>query len=86
MDFLSWRQKIFGYYGRYYGTVYTVPRQGNQMALVDSFLLARKFIQRWQQADNSDGVFWKYVTALLPQLAQEYGGGGPTRSLGHRRL
>ena len=51
------------------------------MALVDSFLLARKFIPRWQQADNSDGVFWKYVTALLPQLAKEYGGGGPTRSL-----
>ena len=51
------------------------------MALVDSFLLARKFIPRWQQADDSDGVFWRYVTALLPQLANEYGGGGPTRSL-----
>jgi hypothetical protein len=42
------------------------------MALVDSFLLARKFIPRWQQADTSDGIFWKYVTALLPQVAQEY--------------
>ena len=50
------------------------------MALVDSFLLARKFIQRWQTTDNSDGVFWKYVMALLPQLANEYDG-GPTRSL-----
>jgi hypothetical protein len=31
MDFLTWRKRNFGYYGRYYGTVYTVPRQGNQL-------------------------------------------------------
>jgi hypothetical protein len=29
MENLTWRKKI-GYYGRYYGTIYTVPRQGNQ--------------------------------------------------------
>ncbi len=27
---LTWRKICFGYYGRYYGTIYTVPRQGNQ--------------------------------------------------------
>ncbi len=33
MDFLTWRKKSFGYYGRYYGTVYTVPCQGNHLLL-----------------------------------------------------
>ncbi len=47
---------------------------------MDSFLLARKFIPRWQHADNSDGVFWKFVTALLPQVAQEYDGSRHTFS------
>ncbi len=28
------------------------------MAVVDSFLLARKFIPRWQNANTDDGVFW----------------------------
>ncbi len=51
-----------------------------RMALVDSFLLARKFIPRWQITNNSDGVFWKYVTTCLPQLAQEYAGGKTTIS------
>jgi hypothetical protein len=32
-----------------------------EMALVDSFLLVRKFIPRWQTADTSNGVFWRYV-------------------------
>ncbi len=53
------------------------------MALVDSFLLARKFIPRWQQADTSDGVLWKYVTALLKdifQVANEYDGSRQTFS------
>jgi hypothetical protein len=46
--------------------------------LVDSYLLARKFIPRWQNADTSDGVFWKYVTSLLPQVAPEYEGSRQT--------
>ena len=50
------------------------------IALVDSFLLARKFVPRWQKADDSDGVFWKYVVALLPQIAASHDGGA-TRSL-----
>jgi hypothetical protein len=50
------------------------------MALVDSFLLARKFVPRWQNEDDSDGIFWKYVVALLPQIAAS-NDGGPTRSL-----
>ncbi len=50
------------------------------MALVDSFLLARKFVPRCQNADDTDGVFWKYVVALLPQIAASYDGGA-TRSL-----
>ena len=44
------------------------------MALVDSFLLARKFVPRWQNADDSDDVFWKYVVALLPQIAASHDG------------
>jgi hypothetical protein len=35
------------------------------IALVDSFLLARKFIPRWTEAED---------TALLPQVASEYEG------------
>jgi hypothetical protein len=31
MDFLTWRRNNFGYYGRYYGTVYTVACQGNHI-------------------------------------------------------
>ena len=50
------------------------------MALVDSFLLARKFVPRWQHIDDNDGIFWKYVVALLPQIAAS-NDGGPTRSL-----
>jgi hypothetical protein len=50
------------------------------IALVDSFLLTRKFVPRWQNADDNDGVFWKYVVALLPQIAASHDG-GPTRSL-----
>jgi hypothetical protein len=34
MDILTWRKIVFGYYGRYYGTVYTVPCQGNHFALL----------------------------------------------------
>jgi hypothetical protein len=50
------------------------------MALVDSYLLARKFVPRWQNADDNDGIFWKYVVALLPKIAAS-NDGGPTRSL-----
>ncbi len=50
------------------------------MALVDSFLLARKFVSRWQNAEDNDWIFWKYVVALLPQIASS-NDGGPTRSL-----
>jgi len=44
------------------------------IALVDSFLLARKFIPRWTEAEDTESVFWKFVTALLPQVASEYEG------------
>jgi len=44
------------------------------IALVDSFLLARKFIPRWTDADDTESVFWKYVMTLLPQVATEYEG------------
>jgi hypothetical protein len=50
------------------------------MAVVDSFLLARKFMPRCQNADSDDGVFWRYVTTLLPQVATEYNTNGPTVS------
>ena len=41
------------------------------IALVDSFLLARKFIPRWKDADDTESVFWKYVMTLLPQVASD---------------
>jgi hypothetical protein len=40
MDFLTWRKTFFGYYGRYYGTVYTVPCQGNHYCLTDGIAQA----------------------------------------------
>jgi hypothetical protein len=38
------------------------------MALVDSFLLARKFMPKWRGQPDVDSVFSKYVRVLLPQL------------------
>ena len=40
-------------------------------ALVDSFLLARKFLPRWQRIDHpDDSVFMRFVRQLLPQLTK----------------
>lgn len=38
------------------------------MALVDAFLLARHFMPKWRGQPDTDGVFWKFTRALLPQL------------------
>jgi hypothetical protein len=51
------------------------------IALVDSFLLARKFVPRWKDADDTESGFWKYVMTLLPQVAAEYEGTRQTVSL-----
>jgi hypothetical protein len=40
------------------------------IALVDSFLLARKFLPRWASQPDTDSVFWRYVRVLLPQLSE----------------
>ena len=42
------------------------------MAVVDSFLLARKFIPRWQNADTDDGVFWRYMYDGSRPTVSEY--------------
>jgi len=39
------------------------------IALVDAFLLARKFVPRWMNASNKQSVFWAFANRLLPQLA-----------------
>jgi hypothetical protein len=44
------------------------------VALVDSFLLARKFIPRWKEEKDTESVFWKFVMTLLPQVAAQYDG------------
>ena len=38
------------------------------IALVDSFLLARKFMPKWRGQPDTEGVFWKFVRKLIPQL------------------
>jgi hypothetical protein len=38
------------------------------MAMVDSFLLARKFMPKWRGQPDTEGVFWKYVRCVLPQI------------------
>ena len=40
------------------------------IALVDAFLLARKFIPRWMNAPDTESVFWQFTNRLLPQMAQ----------------
>ena len=40
------------------------------IALVDSFLLARKFLPRWSTQADTDSVFWRYIRVLLPQLSE----------------
>jgi hypothetical protein len=38
------------------------------MAVVDSFLLCRKFMPKWRGQPDTESVFWKYVRVLLPQI------------------
>ena len=40
------------------------------IALVDAFLLARKFMPKWRGMPDAEGVFWKFVRVLLPQLTE----------------
>lgn len=40
------------------------------IALVDAFLLARKFMPKWRGMPDTEGVFWKFVRVLLPQLTE----------------
>jgi hypothetical protein len=39
------------------------------MALVDAFLIARKFLPRWNNLDDSESVFFRFLRALLPTIA-----------------
>jgi hypothetical protein len=39
------------------------------MALVDSFLIARKFLPRWKIVDDSESSFFRYLRELLPTVA-----------------
>ena len=40
------------------------------IALVDAFLLTRKFIPRYMNAPDTESVFWQFTNRLLPQMAQ----------------
>jgi hypothetical protein len=40
------------------------------IAMVDAFLLARKFMCKWRGQPDTEGVFWKFVRTLIPQLTQ----------------
>ena len=53
------------------------------IALVDSFLLARKFMPKWRGQPDTEGVFWKFVRVLIPQLSST-GGSSHTDTSGHR--
>ena len=39
------------------------------IAIVDAFLLARKFVPRWMNASTKRSVFWAFCNRLLPQMA-----------------
>jgi hypothetical protein len=39
------------------------------MALVDSFLIARKFLPRWKVVDDSESSFFRYLRELQPTVA-----------------
>ena len=41
------------------------------MALVDCFLLARKFVPAYMSMSDTDSTFWQFVKRLLPQLHPE---------------
>jgi hypothetical protein len=40
-----------------------------EMALVDAFLLARKFIPKWRNCDDSESSFFRFLRELLPTIA-----------------
>ncbi len=39
------------------------------MALVDCFLIARKFLPRWEVVDDSESSFFHFLRELLPTVA-----------------
>ncbi len=39
------------------------------MGLVDAFLIARKFLLRWKQVDDSESAFFRFLRELLPTIA-----------------
>jgi hypothetical protein len=39
------------------------------MALVDAFLIARKFIPKWRNCDDSESSFFRFLRELLPTIA-----------------
>ena len=41
------------------------------MALVDCFLLARKFVPAYMSMSDTDSTFWQFVKKLLPQIHPE---------------
>jgi hypothetical protein len=38
------------------------------MALVDAFLIARKFLPRWKLVDESESSFFRFLRELLPTV------------------
>ena len=38
------------------------------MTMVDAFLACRSIMPKWQDADNSDSVFWKFVHVVIGQI------------------
>jgi hypothetical protein len=39
------------------------------MALIDAFLIARKFLPRWKLVDDSESAFFRFLRELLPTIA-----------------
>jgi hypothetical protein len=38
------------------------------LTLVDTFLACRKIMPRWQKEGDEEGIFWKFVATLIPQI------------------
>jgi len=69
MDSLSWRQKIFGYYGRYYGTVYTVPRRGNHQLILDEMAV---IIRRLANLKSTWSYKWNTKANCVEKVKMHY--------------
>jgi hypothetical protein len=50
------------------------------LTMVDAYLACRKIMPKWQDVDDSDSVFWKFVHAVIAQIDSSE---NPTKNCKH---